>query len=155
MLSEALNDTKLLDKLNEVLEDNRSVLNISIDDKKVIKIEEKEILLNQEEKMAHEEKSKKVGVLGKTLKSFYRIFEGFFDSVAKTFLKKKYKINNSVYNDGKKAIVALRGKDTKTFFKKVTDSILNLFKKIPADTRKIIKNTKNVAIDEIYSWKTE
>ena len=58
-----------------------------------------------------------------------------------------------MYNDGKKAVIAIQSKDTKTFFKKASDALLNLIKKIPPDTRKIIKNTKNVAIDEICSWK--
>lgn len=153
LLSDALNDAKLLEKLNEVLEDKNSIINISMDDKNVIKIEEKPVII--EKANAVEKDEKKKSIVGKVLKSFYKIFETFVDNAAKTFLKKKYKINNSVYNDGKKAAIALCDKDTKTFFKKATDSLLNLFKKIPADTRKIIKNTKNVAIDEMYSWKVK
>ena len=152
-MSEALNDSKLLDKLNEVLEDKKTILNISLDDKNVIKIVEKDITVSENKKIIDDEKKKTTSFASKFFKSFYKIFESFFDSVAKNFLKKKYKINNSVYNDGKKAIIAIHNKDSKTFLKKATDSILNLFKKIPTDTRKIIKNTKNVAIDEVYSWK--
>lgn len=153
-MSEALNDDKVLDKLNEVLEDKKTALNISLDDRNVIKIEEKDLTVSENKKIINEVKKKESSFDGKFLKSFYKVFESFLDSVTKTFLKKKYKINNSVYNDGKKAIIAIHNKDLKTFLKKSTDSILNLLKKIPTDTRKIIKNTKNVAIDEIYSWKS-
>ena len=153
LLFATLNDPKLLNKLNEVLEEKNSTINISLDDKNVIKIEEKEIQGKNIQKNVFKTKGEDTSLFLKVIKSSYKIFESFFDSIAKNFLKKKYKINNSVYNDGKKAVVAICSKDTKTFLKKVTDSVLNLFKKIPSDTRKIIKNTKNVAIDEIYSWK--
>lgn len=154
LLEETLNDKNLINKLNEVLEDKSSILKISIDDKEKIKVEEiknKDIIIKKEERVVTEKE--KVSKIKKVTKSFFKIFEGFFDSVAKNFLKKKYKINNSVYNDGKKAIIAAQNKDLKTFFKKSTDAVLNLIKKIPTDKKKIIKNTKNVAIDEIYSWK--
>ena len=75
--------------------------------------------------------------------------------MARKFLKEKYKLNYSVYNDGKKAVVAAKNRDFKTFFKKGTDAILYVFKKIPAASKKVIKNTKNVAIDEIFSWVDE
>ncbi len=151
LLESVLSDQELLDKLDEVLEDEKSFLNISREDKNVIKIEEKMINDNNQKEMIVES-SKEISKPAKIIRSLYKIFESFFDSIAKTFLKKKFKINNSVYNDGKKAIIAMREKDTKTFWKKATDSVLNLFKKIPTDTRKIIKNTKNTAIEEIYSW---
>lgn len=108
---------------------------------------------NLKENNISNEKNGEISKLKKITKSFLKIFEAFFDSIAKGFLKKKYKINNSVYNDGKKAIIAASNKDSKTFLKKATDAILNMIKKIPTDKKKIIKNTKNVAIDEIYSWK--
>ena len=152
LLEDVLNNQELLNNLNEVLEKEKSVLKISLEDENIIKIEEKRTTDYKDKNEIIIEKSKEVSKVSKFIKSFYKIFESFFDSVAKNFLKKKYKINNSVYNDGKKAIVAISEKDTKTFFKKVTDSLLGLFKKIPGDTKKIIKNTKNVAIDEIYSW---
>ena len=154
LLKETLDDRELLDKLNAALENKNTVLKISINDKENIKIEEmkdEEISIKQEKNDNRVNNSK----MKKITKSFFKVFEELFDSVAKNFLKKKYKINNSVYNDGKKAVVAVRNKDAKTFWKKATDSILYIFKKIPAETKKVIKNTKNVAIDEIFSWKKE
>lgn len=157
LLEETLNDKKLLDKLSEILDDKDSMLKLSIDDKENIKIEEvKKDEISEgkiEQNVSKDMKKEKTSLLKKVTKSFFRIFEEFFDSVAKNFLKKKYKINNSVYNDGKKAVIAIRDKDSKTFLKKVTDAVLNMIKKIPTDKKKIIKNTKNIAIDEIYSWK--
>ena len=157
MLEETLNDKELINKLNEILDDKNSVLKISIDDKENLKIEELE---NKEKSVGDitinnvtDTKKEEVSKLKKFTKYFFRVFEEFFDSVAKNFLKKKYKINNSVYNDGKKAIIAAHNKDSKTFLKKATDAALNMIKKIPTDKKKIIKNTKNVAIDEIYAWK--
>ena len=137
-----------------MLDSEKTTINISLDKGNVIKVEEIKTELTKQEKI-QKENGKSTVSAGKILKSIYKVFESFFDSIAKTFLKKKFKINNSVYNDGKKAIIALHEKDTKTFLKRVTDSALNLLKKIPSDTRKIMKNTKNVAIDEIYSWRME
>lgn len=162
LLEETLNNKDLINKLNEVLEEKNSILKISVDDKNKIKIEEvknepiiNEPIINKKinEKSIDEVKNKEVSKLKKITKSFLKVFEEFFDSVAKNFLKKKYKINNSVYNDGKKAVIAIRNKDSKNFFKKATDAILNMTKKLSTEKKKIIKNTKNVAIDEIYSWK--
>lgn len=152
LLKETLDDRELLDKLNAALENKNTVLKISINDKENIKIEEmkdEEISIKQEKNDNRVNNSK----MKKITKSFFKVFEELFDSVAKNFLKKKYKINNSVYNDGKKAVIAAHNKDSKTFLKKATDAVLNMIKKIPTDKKKIIKNTKNVAIDEIYSWK--
>lgn len=152
LLKETLDDRELLDKLNAALENKNTVLKISINDKENIKIEEmkdEEISIKQEKNDNRVNNSK----MKKITKSFFKVFEELFDSVAKNFLKKKYKINNSVYNDGKKAVIAAHNKDSKTFLKKSTDAVLNMIKKIPTDKKKIIKNTKNVAIDEIYSWK--
>lgn len=154
MLEETLNDRDLINKLNEVLENKKSILKISVDEEDKIKIEEirnDELSVNKENKKVPEKEE--VLKIKKVAKSFFKIFEELIDSVAKNFLKKKYKINNSVYNDGKKAVQAIQNKDSKTFLKKATDAILNLIKKIPTDKKKIIKNTKNIAIDEIYSWK--
>ena len=137
-----------------MLDSEKTTINISLDKGNVIKVEEIKTELTKQEKV-QKDNGKSTVSAGKILKSIYKVFESFFDSIAKIFLKKKFKINNSVYNDGKKAIIALHEKDTKTFWKRVTDSALNLLKKIPSDTRKIMKNTKNVAIDEIYSWRTE
>ena len=152
-----MNDKELINKLNEILDDKNSVLKISMDDKENLKIEEVE---NKEKSVGDininnvtDTKKEEVSKLKKFTKSVFKVFEEVFDSVAKNFLKKKYKINNSVYNDGKKAVIAIQNKDTKTFWKKATDAVLNLIKKIPTDKKKIIKNTKNVAIDEIYAWK--
>ena len=153
LLEDALNDEKLLAKINEVLENEKMVLNITREPNDIIKIEE--VKLNKTEDVIKNEKVKeKDSKTVKFIKSFLKVSESFFDTFAKNFLKKKFKINNSVYNDGKKAVVAIQNKDAKTFWKKATDSILNLFKKIPADAKKIIKNTKNTAIDEIYAWNT-
>ena len=155
MLKDALNDTKVIEKLNEVLEKEKTTINIYREGKEdLIRVEEKKEELTIEN-IVPKVKENRTITITKVLKAMYRIFEGFVDSIAKNFLKKKYKINNSVYNDGKKAVAALVGKDTKTFWKKATDSILNFLKKIPSDARKIIKNTKNIAIDEIYSWNTK
>ena len=153
-MTEALNDTEVMNKLNQVLERKETTINISLDEGNVIKVEEKKMEVTDEKKVLKTDEKRTVSI-SKILKSVYKVFESFFDSIVKSFLKKKYKINNSVYNDGKKAVIALTEKDTKTFLKKATDSVLNLLKKLPVSTRKIIKDTKNVAIDEIYSWKVE
>lgn len=107
------------------------------------------------ENKIEDKKEEKPPMWKKVLTSSYKVFEEFFDSMARKLLKEKYKLNYSVYNDGKKAFVALKSDDIKTFLKKGTDSILYAIKKIPASTKKIIKNTKNVAIDEVFSWKED
>ena len=85
----------------------------------------------------------------------YRVGEEFFDSMARKFLKEKFKWNFSVYNDGKDAVKSIKEKDYKNFIKKGTDSILYTIKKIPNSTKKIIKNTKNKVIDEVFAGGTE
>ncbi len=98
---------------------------------------------------------KKSSIVNKVLKSVYRVGEEFFDSMARKFLKEKFKWNFSVYNDGKDAVKSIKEKDYKNFIKKGTDSILYTIKKIPNSTKKIIKNTKNKAIDEVFAWGKE
>lgn len=110
------------------------------------------LVKREQEKIDNNEKKNENKIL-KVAFSVGRVFEEFIDSFAKKKLKEKYNLNYSVYNDGKKAIIAATKKDDKTFWKKATDSVLNAIKKIPTDTRKIIKNTKNAVIDEIFSWR--
>ena len=67
------------------------------------------------------------------------------------------KINNKRSNKKVRVAVYVRV-STKSIeqegsFEMQKDAYINMIKKIPTDKKKIIKNTKNVAIDEIYSWK--
>ncbi|MBQ8299372.1 MAG: hypothetical protein IJX99_05860 [Clostridia bacterium] len=159
-MEDVLKDEKFMEGLSEVLEKDNVSLKVSTanDELKIeeIKIESRTTQVgDKNNKDPSQEKEKNENKFFKLLGSVGRIFEEFFDSAMRKFLKKKFKLNYSVYNDGKKAIIAAREKDAKTFWQKATDSILYAFKKIPAETKKIIKNTKNVAIDEIFSWKKE
>ena len=93
----------------------------------------------------------KKSMVGKGVRVVLRVGEELLDSTLREFFKKKYKWNYSVYNDAKSAALATRNKDYQTAIKKATDSILYSFNKIPVSTKKIIKNTKNTAIDESFS----
>lgn len=128
--------------MNEVLKEKELTLKVSNDDEKSILIQETQNNNIKKDENTLTRKAKKVA---------FKTLGAFIDSFAKNFLKKKYKINYSVYNDGKKAVQAIKNKDRKTFYKKASDAVLNLIKKLPASTRKIIKDTKNGAIDEICS----
>lgn len=159
-MEDVLKDERFMEELSEVLERDNVSLKISAgnDELKVeeIKIEGKTTQVGgKNNKDPSQETEKKENKFKKFLGSVGRVFEEFFDSFARKFLKEKFKLNYSVYNDGKKAVVAAKNKDAQTFWKKATDSILYVFKKIPAETKKLIKNTKNVAIDEIFLWKKE
>ena len=170
-LEDALKRDSLSDELKDVLEKAELTLKLSLEDSNTIRIESIKESNNKENSLINNQKNigksenkelkkdfvenKKQNVFYKILKSTYRVCEEFFDSMAKKFLKEKYKLNYSVYNDGKKAIYAIKDKDVKTFLKKGSDSVLYIFKNIPVNIKKVIKNTKNVAIDEIFSWKDE
>ena len=160
-------------ELNNTLNETSEILRISLKDNNVVNVqkvkENEEIKLgekleldnnsgdknvvvintNTEKELAENNRRAKVKMV---LRSAYRVGEEFLDSVARKYLKKRYKLNFSVYNDGKDAVKSVMIKDYKTFLKKGTDSILYAIKKIPADTKKVIKNTKNKAIDEVFSW---
>ena len=156
-MEDVLKDEKFMEGLSEVLEKDNISLKISTvkDELKIEEIKNENKTTQAGEKNNKEPDKKKENKFLKLLGSVGRVFEELFDSVARKFLKEKFKLNYSVYNDGKKAVVAVKNKDAKTFWKKATDSILYIFKKIPAETKKVIKNTKNVAIDEIFSWKKD
>lgn len=149
-----------MEDLSKVLEKDSISFKISTSDDKVqvseMKIENASNFVEKKEnkELTYVEGGKESKFV-KIITSVGRVFEEFIDSFAKKFLKEKFKLNYSVYNDGKKAFVAVKNKDSKTFWKKATDSLLYIFKKIPSETKKVIKNTKNVAIDEIFSWKKE
>lgn len=161
-LEDALNKEELTDELKDVLEKAELTLKLSLQDANTIHVEpiknelkiENKLTFEKANKVVNESKEEtKTPFWKKFLVSSYKVFEEFFDSMAKKFLKEKYKLNYSVYNDGKKAITALKNNDIKTFLTKGTDSILYTLKKIPANVKKVIKSTKNVAIDEVFSWK--
>lgn len=160
-----MENNKINNQLNETLEDTSAILKISLEDNNQINIkcikdekkikEENKIMLSQTsniDKIADTKNKSKVKMV---LKSVYRVGEEFFDSMARKLLKEKFKWNFSVYNDGKDALKSIKKRDYKNFIKKGTDSILYTIKKIPSDTKKVIKNTKNKAIDEVFSWGKE
>lgn len=122
---------------------------------KKIEDEKKNTLQTAKSEEKVEEVKTKESKLKKVLKSVYRVSEELIDSALRVFLKKKFKLNYSVYNDGKSAIKSIISKDYKNSIKKGTDSILYTIKKIPAHIKKIIKNTKNKAIDEAFAWGKE
>lgn len=160
-------------ELNNTLNEASEVLRISLKDNNVVNVQkvkenreekstdeleldnnsiDKNVIVinaNGQKELAENTKKEKVKMV---LRSAYRVGEEFLDSVARKYLKKRYKLNFSVYNDGKDAVKSVMLKDYKTFLKKGTDSILYAIKKIPSDTKKVIKNTKNKAIDEVFSW---
>ena len=90
-------------------------------------------------------------LIGKAAKVTLRVGEEIFDSTIRELFKKKFKWNYSVYNDAKSAAFAFRNNDTKKALIKGSDSLLGIVNKIPTSTKKIIKNAKNVAIDEVFS----
>lgn len=172
-LEKVLRNQNVQDELKKTLNDTNMLIKLSLEDGKTIKAQNvtKDELIKeaidknarnqsnssivQDKNKLNVEVQKPTPLVKKILKSAYKIGEEFIDSSARKFLKKKYKLNYSVYNDGKKAIVAATQKDLKNFLKSGTDAILYTVKKIPAETKKVIKNTKNVAIDEVFSWKQE
>ena len=97
------------------------------------------------------EKAEKLGLVGKLLASAGRIGETLVDSIAKKYLKDKFKVNYSTYNDGKKALKAAIKKDGETFLKKGFDVVFSSFKKLPATTKMVLRNVKNKVVDEVIS----
>lgn len=97
------------------------------------------------------EKEPKKSWIKKTIAFVSRVGEELFDNVVREFLKKKMKWNYSVYNDAKGAMIAAKNKDYQTAAQKGSDSVLYMFSKLPANTKKIIKNTKNTAIKEAFA----
>ncbi len=173
-LEKVLQNQSVQDELRKTLNDTNMLIKLSLEDGKTIKAQNvtKDELIKEVENTKdtknnsnnnvvqsknelNVEVKKPTPLVKKILKSAYKIGEEFIDSSARRFLKKKYKLNYSVYNDGKKAIIAATQKDLKNFLKSGTDALLYTAKKIPAETKKVIKNTKNVAIDEVFSWKQE
>lgn len=160
-----MENNKINNQLNETLEDTSTILKISLQDNNQINIkrikderdikEENKIILSQKSNSNEIVDIKNNSKIKMVLKSLYRVGEEFIDSMVRKFLKEKFKWNFSVYNDGKDALKSIGKKDYKTFIKKETDSILYTIKKIPNDTKKVIKNTKNKAIDEVFSWGKE
>lgn len=160
-----MENNKINNQLNETLEDTSTILKISLQDNNQINIkrikderdikEENKIILSQKSNSNEIVDTKNNSKIKMVLKSLYRVGEEFIDSMVRKFLKEKFKWNFSVYNDGKDALKSIGKKDYKIFIKKGTDSILYTIKKIPNDTKKVIKNTKNKAIDEVFSWGKE
>lgn len=97
------------------------------------------------------EKAEKLGFIGKLLASAGRIGGTLVDSIAKKYLKDKFKINYSTYNDGKKALTAAIKKDGETFIKKGFDVIFSGFKKLPSTTKMVFRNVKNKIVEEVFS----
>ncbi|MBQ9279759.1 MAG: hypothetical protein IJ215_01755 [Clostridia bacterium] len=166
-LEEAFDSEKLNNELKETLEKASLTLKLYLKDDNTIGIEQ----VKDSKKSTTKEKSKEVekfenltdvaldrlkvdtkkSMVGKGARVVLRVGEELLDSSLREFFKKKYKWNYSVYNDAKSAALATRNKDYQTAIKKATDSILYSIPKISASTKKIIKNTKNVAIDEGFS----
>lgn len=97
------------------------------------------------------EKAEKLGFIGKLLASAGRIGGTLVDSIAKKYLKDKFKINYSTYNDGKKALTAAIKKDGETFLKKGFDVVFSGFKKLPSTTKMVFRNVKNKIVEEVFS----
>ncbi len=97
------------------------------------------------------EKAERLGFVGKLLASAGRIGETLVDSIAKKYLKDKFKVNYSTYNDGKKALKAVIKKDGETFLKKGFDVIFSGLKKLPATTKMVFRNVKNKVVEEVFS----
>ncbi len=147
LLEKTLNDEKIINKMNEVLKEKELQLKVSQGSEKSIVIQE----VKNENNSVEKEKTNSNTVMPKVKRVAFKTALAFLDSSIKNFLKKKYKVNYSTYNDGKKVVKAIKDKDSKTFYKKASDTLLNSMKKLPSEAKKIIKDTKNVAIDEIYS----
>ena len=94
------------------------------------------------------ETAERLGVIGKILAAAGKIGGTLVDSIAKKYLKDKFKINYSTYNNGKKALTAALKKDGETFIKKSFDTVISLFKKVPATTKMVIRNVKNKIVEE-------
>lgn len=97
------------------------------------------------------EKAEQLGFIGKVLAAAGRIGGTLVDSIAKKYLKDKFKVNYSTYNDGKKALTAAIKKDGETFLKKGIDVVFGLFKKVPATTKMVFRNVKNKVVEEVFS----
>lgn len=137
-LDEVLIDVK--DKASNLLE-NTKMKELGIDPKK-----------GASKLQSFIEKAERLGFLGKILASAGRIGETLVDSIAKKYLKDKFKVNYSTYNDGKKAIKAAIKKDGETFLKKSFDVVFSGFKKLPATTKMVFRNVKNKVVEEVLSW---
>ncbi len=96
------------------------------------------------------ETTERLGVLGKVLAAIGKIGGTLVDSIAKKYLKDKFKINYSTYNNGKKTVTAAIKKDGEAFIKKGFDTLLSAFKKIPASTKMVIRNVKNKVVEEAF-----
>lgn len=96
------------------------------------------------------ETTERLGFIGKVLAAIGKIGGTLVDSIAKKYLKDKFKINYSTYNNGKKAVTAAIKKDGEAFIKKGLDTIMGLFKKIPASTKMVIRNVKNKVVEEAF-----
>ncbi len=160
-----LENNKINNQLNETLESTSTILKTSLQDNNQMDIksiknekgikEENKIMQAQSNNADKAVDTKNKSKIKMVLKSVYKIGEEFIDSMARKILKEKFKWNFSVYNDGKDAFKSIKEKDYKNFIKKGTDSILYTIKKIPSSTKRVIKNTKNKAIDEVFSWGKE
>ncbi len=89
---------------------------------------------------------------GQIFSALGRVGSTLFDSLAKKFLKDKYKMNYSVYNNGKKAVVAATKKDAVTFVKKGLDAVVSAIKWIKPTTKMVIRNVKNKVVDEVFGF---
>ncbi len=151
-INDIFNNNELKEKLASVLKDEDKKINISLRDGNKLIIEEVGINTKTENLKSTKKGVEKKSLIRRVAQSIYNVGETLFDSLAKKILKKKYKINYSVYNNGKDAIKAAKEKDSKKFLKKFLDAILYSIKKIPSETRNVIKNTKNTLIDEAFSY---
>ena len=174
-LEQALENEKLNEELRETLENANLTLKLYMKEDHTIGIERVEdngkIVAKSNSKSSTKEKENNAkkyenltdvaldrlkvdtqkSMVGKGARVVLRVGEELLDSSLREFFKKKYKWNYSVYNDAKSAALATKSKDYQTAIKKATDSVLYAIPKIPASTKKIIKNTKNVAIDEGFA----
>lgn len=155
-IENSLEDNNFRERLSEVLENDKVTIRMFADGNEVtikdITIENSSKLTDSYSKHLKTQVNKveKKSIIEKLGSAMKKGIETTIDSFAKNFLKKKYKLNYSVYNDGKKALIAIKNRDAPTFLKKISDSALYTIKAIPSETKKVIKNTKNTIIDEFF-----
>ena len=83
-----------------------------------------------------------------TKSDFADVVKVGIESVLKSVLKKKFKIDYSTFNEAKKALNDALDGNTKDMVKNVVDSVINELPFFDNTTKTVIKNVKNAIIDK-------
>ncbi len=154
-ITETLKNEELSKMLKERLEkeDVNMIFSLDEDEKIIATISNYEQKIEEKGKeIKNDQNIPKLSTWEKFKKAFCNVCKDTFDTVFKIFLKKKFNINNSVYNDSRDGITATIKGDFMKATTKTSDAILGSIKSISGDTKKIIKSAKNAIIKEAFDW---